>query len=169
MSKNLVEIEGFEELEAKLKKLGNDKDKIKQVRQLLGQLANPTVKAAQRLAPKDKGIFVRGKRYSRVKRQVRKTVVQQNYTTGFAEKSIGKKMLTKARNPMLVVRSKDISIGGKKKYGGFYVRQFLIRGTKYIKANPFMDKAHMQTQGLVTKDAEKRMSRYIQRKIDKLS
>lgn len=169
MSKSLIEIEGFAELQRQLTKLGDDKTKRKEVRKILGQVANPTVAAARNLAPTDKGILVRGKRYARKKRQVRNVVVQENYTTGWAKKSIGKKNLTKAENPMLVVRARDIAIGSKKKYGGWYVRQMLIRGTKNIKPNPFMDKAYQQTQGRVTKDAEKKVARYIQRQIDRLS
>lgn len=169
MSKNLVEIIGFSELQGQLKKLGNDKTKTREVRKILGQLANATVAAAKRLAPLDKGLKVRGKVYSRKKRQVNKLVVQQKYTTGFAIKSIGKKAMTRAKNPMIVVRPRDITIGGNKKYGGWYVRQMVIRGTKFIEGNPFMDKAYNQTKGGVTADAEKKFGRYMQKQIDRLS
>lgn len=170
MSKSLVEIQGFKELQTKLKKLGNDKDKRKEVLKILRQVANPTKNAAKQLAPKhNKRIVVRGKYYIRKYRRVGKTVVQWRYTTGFAEKSIGIKTLRRANNPMLVVRPRDIAIGGKKKYGGWYVRQMLIRGTKYIKANPFLDKAYQQTKGLVTADAERKVARYMQKQINRLS
>ncbi|TVZ55601.1 hypothetical protein OD91_0856 [Lutibacter sp. Hel_I_33_5] len=168
MSKSLVEITGFNELEKKLKNLTNDKVKSREVRKILGQVANPTVKAAKQLTPSASDIKVNGKSYSRKKRQVRKTVVEENYTAGMGKKSIGKKMLTKAKNPMLVVRARDISIGGKKKYGGFYLRQFILRGTKNIKSNPFMDKAYNQTKGLVTAAAESKITKYIQKAIDRL-
>ena len=169
MSKQFVEITGFKEVLHKIVLLGDDKSKTKSVRRILGQAANSTVKAAKNLAPKDKGLKVRDKTYKRGKRQVRNVVVQESYTTGFAKKSIGKKVMKRARNPMLVVRANDISIGSKKKYGGWYVRQMLIRGTKYISGNPFMDKALAQTKGGVVKDLEKRMERYIQKEINRLS
>lgn len=168
MAKALVEITGFKELQSQLKKL-DDKVKRKELVKILGQVANPTVKAAKRLAPLAKPISVGGKTYKRKRRQVNKVLVQSEYTTGFAKKSIGKKTMRRAKNPMIVVRPKDIAIGGKKKYGGWYVRQMLIRGTKYIKPNPFMDKAYDETKGKVTADSEKRVTRYIQRQIDRLS
>ena len=169
MSKSLVEIKGFAELERKIKILGNDKNKVSSLRKILGQLANSTVEAAKRLAPEDKGLRSNGKVYKRKKRQVRKFVVQENYTTGFAKESIGKKVMRRAKNPMVLVRANDIAIGSNKKYGGWYVRQMLIRGTKYIEGNPFMDKALQITQRGVVSDAEKRMVRYIQTQINKLS
>ena len=169
MSKQLVEIKGFQELQRKIRLLGDDKAKTKVMRRILGQAANSTVRAAKTLAPVDGGLKVRDKVYKRKKRQVRRVVVQEQYSTGFAKKSIGKKVLTRARNPMIVVRAKDISIGSKKKYGGWYVRQMLIRGTKHISASPFMDKALAQTKSGVVKDLERRMERYIQKEINKLS
>ena len=169
MDKSFVEIKGFSELNKKIKSLANDKVKRKEVVKILGQVANTTVKAARQLAPTDSGIHVRGKVYKRKKRQVRNVVVQENYTTGFARKSIGKKILRKARNPMLVVRPKDVAINGQKKYGGWYVRQMVIRGTKYIKSNPFMDKAIAQTKGRVNADGVVKFERYIQKQINKLN
>ena len=169
MSKSLVEIKGFAELEAKIKSLSNDKIKNREVRKILGQVANPTVKAAKDLVPLNTGIRLRGKIYARGKRQVRNVVVQQQYTTGWGKKSIGKKMLTKAANPMLVVRARDIALDGKKKYGGWYLKSILFRGTKNIKSNPIMDKAYQQTKGQVSADAEVKVAKYIQKQIDRLS
>ena len=168
MPKDVVEITGFRELQAKIKRLP-EKVKKRKVIQILGQVANSTVNKAKALAPVDKGITVRGKTYKRKKRQVRKVVVQEEYTTGFAKKSIGKKTMRRARVPMLVVRANDIAIGTKKKYGGWYVRQMLIRGTKHIKGNPFMDKAYNLTKGKVSADAEVKMSKYIQKQINTLN
>jgi HK97 gp10 family phage protein len=169
VSKSLVDIKGFEELRSKLIKLGDDKSKTKAVRQILGKVANSTVKAAKNLIPIGGKIKVRNKTYNRKKRQVRKVVVEESYTPGMGQKSIGKKMLTRARNPMLVVRANDITVGGKKKYGGFYIRQFLQKGTKNMSKNLFMNKAYDQTQGQVTAEAEKKVAKYIQKQIDKLS
>ena len=110
MSKALIEIEGFEELSKKLIKLSDDKSKTKVVRQILGQVANSTVKAAKNLIPVGGKIKVRDKTYSRKKRQIRKFVVEESYTPGMGRESIGKKMLTKARIPMLVVRANDTTL-----------------------------------------------------------
>ena len=168
MASDLYDIKGFPELERKLKQLP-DKVKKRELIKILGQEANPTVKAARNLAPIDKGLKSGDKIYKRKKRQVRNVLVQEEYTTGFAKKSIGKKTMTRARNPMIVVKARDIAIGGKKKYGGWYVRQMLIRGTKYIKSNPFMDRAYDQTKGLVTAGAKVKIERYIAKQIARLS
>lgn len=169
MSKSLVEIKGFDVLERKLKSLTNDKVKRREVIKLLGQVANPTVKVARNYAPSAGHLQPRIKTYVRKKRQVRNVVVEQNYTSGLGKESIGKKILRKARNPMLVVRANDKDIGGKKGYGGFYMRQWVIRGTKNYDGNPFMDTAYRLTKGRVTKDAELKMARYIQKQINRLS
>lgn len=157
MSKDLFEIEGFSELEAKLKSLSNDKIKSREVRKILGQVANPTVKAARALAPKSKKAHtISGKN------RVKKT-----FQPGNLKKSIGKKNLTRANNPMLVVRANS-----RKNADGFYGRRFLIRGTKEgnkLSANPFTQKAYDQTKGRVTADAEVKIAKYIQKQIDRLS
>ena len=137
MSKSLVEIQGFAELQQQLKKLGNDKDKRKEVLKILGQVANPTVKAAKSLAPK---------------------------RTGIAAKSIGKKNMRRAVNPTLYVSPRS-----RKSADGWYVRQFVMPGTKKITSNPFMDQAYNQTKGLVTREAEVKVAKYIQKRINALS
>lgn len=167
MAKSLVEIKGFSQLQQKLQKIGDDKSKRKEVLKILGQVANPTKDAAKRLAPTGGLHKVRDEFYMRKKRQIGKTVVERRYTPGMGAKSIGKKVMRRAKNPVLVVRANNITVGGKKGYGGFYLRQFVIPGTKYMDPNPFMDKAYEQTEGRVTVDAERKMERYIQRQIDK--
>tara|TARA_R110001632_G_scaffold137804_2_gene253411 strand:+ start:4474 stop:4989 length:516 start_codon:yes stop_codon:yes gene_type:complete len=169
MSKSLIEIDGFKDLEKQLKRLTNDQVKKREVRQILGAVANTTVKAVKGLVPLNKGLSVRGKNYSRKKRQVRNVIVQESYSTGWGKESIGKKMLTRAKNPMLVVRARNITLGSKKDYGGWYIRQMLIRGTKYMDANPIMDKGLAKTNRKVNADSEARVAKYIQKKINKLS
>ena len=64
MSKSLVEIEGFAQLQAKLKTLP-DKVKKREMLKVLGQVANPTVKAARANAPvSKKAHIISGKRNS---------------------------------------------------------------------------------------------------------
>jgi hypothetical protein len=77
--------------------------------------------------------------------------------------------MTRARIPMLVVRPKNITINGNKKYGGFYIRQFVILGTKYQKSNPIMNKAFEKTKRKVSTESETKVSRYLQKQINKLS
>lgn len=155
MSKALVEIEGFKELSKKLIQLSDDKSKRKEVVKILGQLANPTVKAAKQLAP-----VARKAHVQRRKGQAFGTVI----TPGTGKKSIGKKTMRRSKNPAVYVSPRST-----RKADGWYLRQFVIPGTKYQKSNPFMDKAYSQTQGKVTADAERKMAKYIQKQIDKLS
>lgn len=155
MSKPLFEIKGFKELEAKLKKLGDDKSKRKSVLRILGQVANPTVKAAKQLAPVSKKAHV----------QKRKNQAFGTYISpGTGKKSIGKKTMRRAKNPTLYVSPRST-----RRADGWYLRQFVIPGTRKQKSQPFMDAAYKQTQGQVTKEAEKKMEKYIQKEIDKLS
>lgn len=155
MSKSLIEIKGFDKLKSKIKSLTNDKVKRREVEKILGQVANPTVKVAKQLAPVSKKPHV----------QKRKS---QSFGTwvmpGTGKKSIGKKTMRRSRNPTVFVSPRST-----RKADGWYLRQFVIRGTKRIKSNAFIDKAYGQTKGLISADAEKRMERYIQKQINKLS
>lgn len=153
MAKSLVEIKGFEELQRKLKRLSNDKDKRKPIQRILGQVANPTVKAAKNLAPVSEKPHV----------QKRKNQAFGVWITpGTGKKSIGKSTMRKSANPMVVVGPRST-----RRADGWYLRQFVIPGTKYQKSQPFMDQAYNQTKGLVSADAEKRVEKFIQREIDK--
>jgi HK97 gp10 family phage protein len=137
MNKELVQITGFEELQRKIKILGKDSVKKREVLKILGQVANPTVKAAKALTP---------------------------VRTGIGKKSIGKKNMRKTTNAVLYVSPRST-----KRADGFYLRQFVIRGTKFQKSQDFMNKAYMQTKGLVTADAEVKVAKYIQKQINKLN
>lgn len=155
MSKSLVEIKGFNVLERKLKSLTNDKVKRREVIKLLGQVANPTVKVVKRLTPISSKSHIqkrKGQRYG--------TII----SPGTGKRSIGKKVMRRAKNPTVYVSPKST-----RRADGFYLRQFVIPGTKKIKSNPFVDKAYQQTRGRVTKDAEVKMARYIQKQINRLS
>ena len=72
--------------------------------------------------------------------------------------------MRKSANPMITVSPRST-----RRADGFYLRQFVIPGTKKINANPFIGKAYEQTKGGVTADAEKRVAKYIQKQIDRLS
>ena len=69
MSKSLVEITGFAELQTKLKKLSDDKSKRKAVNKILGQVANPTVKVARQLAPVSKKAHVQKRKNGGLKKK----------------------------------------------------------------------------------------------------
>lgn len=154
MSKSLVEIKGFDVLQNKLKQLSDDKSKRRAVNKILGQLANPTLKVARQLAPVSKKPHVQKR-----KNQAFGTVI----SPGTLKKSLGKKTMRRSANPTVYVSPRST-----RKYDGWYGRQFVIPGTKFQKAQPFLEKARSQTQGRVTADAERKMEKYIQKQIDKL-
>lgn len=168
MSKPLVEIQGFKELEAKLKLLSNDADKRKEILLILRQVANPTLRAAQS--------FINDSRKSHKTRGV---LIQP----GNLKKSIGT-ITGKQNNPTIYVGPR-VKGSFKGWYGHFvhdgvniYSKGFKRKHTKgannaaaksRTKANPFMTKANSLTNSQVTDDAEKRITSFIQRRIDKLS
>lgn len=156
MSKSLVEIQGFAELQRQLKQLGNDKIKKREMLKVLGQVANPTVKAARGQAPISKRSHVQSGKRSR-------RVIQP----GNLKKSIGK--ITGRRG--LGKNNAVIYVGPKskgRKNDGWYGK-FVQHGTVRQSANPFMKRAYQQTKGGVTADAEIKVMRYIQKQIDRLS
>jgi hypothetical protein len=155
MSKQFIEIKGFEELQRKIALLGDDKTKRKEVEKILGQVANSSVKVAKQLAPVSKKPHV----------QKRKGQAFGVYITpGTGKKSIGKKTMRRAKNPTVYASPRST-----RKADGWYLRQFVIPGTKKIRSNSFIDRAYNQTKGGVTIDAEKRVTRYIQKQIKRLS
>jgi len=155
VSKNLYEIEGFAELQQKIKRLP-DRVKRREVLKILGQSANPTVKAARAQAPKSKKAHVQsGSRAYKI------------IEPGNLKKSIGKirgKRGSAKVNAVIYVgpRSKG------RKNDGWY-GAMVHGGTKFQTANPFMDRAYNQTKGLVSKDAEKKVAKYIDKQVLKLS
>ena len=152
----MVQITGFKELEKQLKRLGNDSLKRREILKILGQVANPTLKAARKEAPKSKKPHLQsGKRSSKV------------IEPGNLKKSLGKikgKRGSAKVNAVLYVgpRAKG------RKNDGWYGK-FVHAGTVKQAANPFMDRAFAQTKGLVTADAETKVTRYLQRQINRLS
>ncbi|MDM1057871.1 HK97-gp10 family putative phage morphogenesis protein [Myroides odoratimimus] len=192
-----VDISGFEELNSRIKELGDDKDKRKESLAILRQIAKPTVTAAQSIVPVSKQ-----RHYSRGKW----------ITPGTLKKSLGV-INVRGENPVVAVGPR-----AKRKYDGWYgafvhegheyfvgasssgrggfsmIRRArslnLRRGTaknkkrktkkerarlrsigraKMTKPQPFLDKAYEQTKGKVTQDAERQFASFIQRRINRLS
>lgn len=175
MSKVLVDIEGFAELQQKIKQLGNTKDKRREVLALLRKGAASTVRAARANAPVSKKPHVIGG--SRTKKTV---------TPGSLKKSIGTITGKNKEQPTIYVgpRAKGNHLGfygawvekGHNIYrSGFKrnrkgKRDYNAKGAKGTsKATPFMQKAATQTQGKVAQELEKNTAKFIQKKIDKLS
>jgi HK97 gp10 family phage protein len=162
-----VKVEGFDALRAKIKQLGDDKSKRKEVNKILGQIANPTLDRARALSPIGSGtIKLRGGRsYKRKKRYAGRRVLQSPYQAGTGKKSIAKKIMTRAKVPMVTISPRS-----RKSADGFYLRQFVIPGTKQNpKKNDFLDKAYNQTKNQVSAKAERRMVKYFNKQINRLS
>lgn len=159
MAKTLFEVQGFEELQAKIKKLSNDKDKRKPVIAILRKSAASTIKAARVLAPKD---------------------------TGIGAKSIKFEVLRRAKVPMGIVGPRSTGkydgwyvrqfvIPGHNIYKAGFKRNrqgnkaYNASGAKSkVAPNFFMNKAQQLTQGKVSVEAVASMEKFIQKQIDKL-
>ena len=150
MGKSLIEITGFAEVEKLIKQLP-DKVKKREVNKLLMQVAQPSLVAARNLAPIAKKVHL----------QKRKNQTFGTYITpGTGKKSLAKKAMTRSKNAFVTISPRS-----RKNADGWYLRQFVIPGTKHIKSNNFLDRAYEQTKGQVTADAEIKVSKFIQRQM----
>lgn len=169
MSKSIVEIEGFAELQRKIKQLANPKDKRRELLTILRSVAKPTLTAARNYAPVSKKSHVaRGK------------VIQ----SGTLKRSLGNITGKNKENPTIYVGPR-----AKGKFDGWY-GHFVEKGVNVYRtgfkrkrkrgANDkaavrrtegqfFMKRAYDLTKGRVTSDAEKKTAKFIQRRINKLS
>lgn len=157
MAKELYKITGFAELQNKIKQLP-EKVKRGEVLKILGQVATPTVKAAKANAPVSKAAHVGRKN----------KVIEP----GNLQKSIGKirgKRGSAKVNAVLHVGAKS----KKNKNDGYYAHMVVKPGFKGRNRkgseNKFMQRAFEQTKGQVTVDAEKKITKYIQKQIARLS
>lgn len=172
MSKSIVEITGFRELQKKIIKLSNPKDKRREILTILRNVAKSTVTAARNYAPVSKKSHVaRGK------------VIE----SGTLKKSIGTITGRKGRakeNPTVYVGPR-----AKGKFDGWYghfveagvnvyntgFKRKRKRGAnnkaavRRTKGQFFMKRAYNLTSGKVTKEAEQKTAKFIQRRINKLS
>jgi mRNA-degrading endonuclease YafQ of YafQ-DinJ toxin-antitoxin module len=189
MSRPLIEIEGFAELQEKLKQLSNDKDKKKEILLILRQVAKPTVLAAQLKAP--------------IKKDWKKhTARREEISPGNLKKSIGI-INSKLPNPTIFIgprlkgsfkgwyghmvdKGHDIynqrssvftrdskgRISTNKVSGALTAKKAKRKGITSqgrVEAVNFLEEGFSVTEGLVTADAEKKITAFIQRRIDKLS
>lgn len=178
---NNIEVTGFPELKEKIKQLANDKDKVKEIKLILRQVAKPTLAAIRAATPVSKKSHIaRGKKIE----------------SGNLRKSIGY-IDSKAKNPTVLIgpRAKHGNDGwyGHMVHGGHAVyrndqnskkvlksgrkKSVLARVTNKRKGNsvgfvdgiPFQTLGYDKTKGTVTAEAEKQFSKFIQRRINKLS
>ena len=152
MSKIITEIAGFEELQRKIKLLGNDRLKRNEMLKIQRQVAKSTVSAARAQAPvSKKPHLISGSR----------TRVMIN--PGQLRDSIGT-ITGKAKTKAVIY----VGPRTKGKWHGWY-GAMVHGGTIHQKRNEFMQRAFNQTQGRVTADFEGRVTKYVQKQINKLS
>lgn len=181
MSKSLVQITGFAELQEKLKLLSSDKQKRAEMLKVLRKVASGTVRVARRKAPvAPRKHMVSGKRTKKV------------IEPGALRKSIGIIQGKKGgarENPTIYVgpRAKGNWDGwyghfveyGHNIYNGSFKRKHSASakarahnamGAKSKTAsNPFMADTYAETKGQVTAETEKQVARVVQKTIDRLS
>lgn len=163
-NKALIEVQGFDELLAKLKTITNDKTKKRDITSVLRAVAGVTVKAARNEAPMSKKPhLISGKRTRKI------------INPGALKKSIGVIVGKKGNakeNPTVYAgpRAKGNFDGF---YGAWVEQGHKVKsksgGKSKSKANNYMKRAYSQTNGQVTPEAEKRVAKVIQRIIDKNS
>lgn len=184
-----VDVEGYNELIKKITKLGDDKDKRRETLILLRQVAKPTLDAARTLAPVSKRAhWARGKKIQpgNLKKSLgnitgRSKTNPTIYVGARAKRKHdgwyahfvhdGHEQFNHGN--IKVTRGRDGRFKSVKVKGRFTKKSYLgrTRGAshKFVTGNPFLHKAYEQTKSSVTADAEKRFSKFLQRRIDKLS
>lgn len=175
MSKPLVEITGFKELQAKLVQLADDKSKRTEVLKILRVVAQPTVKAARSNAP-----------ISKKPHTVSGSRTKQTIQPGNLKKSLGT-ITSKSKNPTILVGPRvkgnfNAFYGAMVEEGhNVYAKGFKRKRSASARLSNnaaaksrttgkfYMKKSFELTKGQVTTDAEQRVAKYIQKTIDRLS
>ncbi len=173
MAKNdVTKIEGFEELNAKLKQLP-DKVKRTEVIKLQKQIAKPIIKAYSRALPMGR------RSHARTTDKGTDKAKRHNYTPGNLKASVTAATVPAGKvggNPSVVIRP-----GKKGKADGYYKFMVVPEGTKTGSnkrgsrkgPNTVVDKARDRALGSVGAIAEKRAADntalYIQKQINKMS
>jgi HK97 gp10 family phage protein len=179
MSKLNVDVEGFDKLTEQIRKLGNDKDKRREVLAILRKSAQPTQRAARQLAPRSKQPHViSGK--TRAKRTIKPGNLSRSISLINGRKGEARE------NPTVYVGPKaggtnDGFYGGWVHDGHNIYRSGFKRNRKgnaafnatgarkRVQGQPFMAKAEQQTRGKVTNEIQKSMAAFLQKRIDRLS
>jgi len=157
MPKSIFEIEGFDRLQAKIKKLGSDKDKRKPMLAILRKSARSTINAAKALSPKDTGVGARSIKFQVLRRsRIPMGIV--------GPRSLGKYDGWYVRQ--FVIPGHNIyRTGFKRKHRKGANDKAAI---SKVAPNFFMNRAQQQTQGLVIGKAIPQTEKFIQKQIDKL-
>lgn len=159
MAKGLVEIQGFEELQAKIKKLGNDKDKRRPLLKILRKSAKSTIDTARRLAPKDTGNAAKSIKFQTMRRaSVPMGIV--------GPRSLGKYDGWYMRQ--FVIPGHNIYKKGFKRNRRGNQAANALGAKRRVEPNFFINRTQQITQGKVVGKAIPQTERYIQKLINQL-
>lgn len=159
MSKELVEITGFRELQAKIKKLGNDKDKRRTMLKILRKSAKSTIDAARRLSPKDTKVGSKSIKFQVMRRAAVPMGIVGPRSTG---KYDGWYMR------QFVIPGHNIYKGGFKRNRRGNKKANALGAKSKVPANFFMNKAQDATRGKVIGKAVPQTEKYFQKLINQL-
>lgn len=173
MAKDVIEIEGFAELQNKIIRLSNPKDKKREVIAILRQVASSTVRAAKDNAPISK------KPHTARKKRINPGNLKKSIGVIVGRKGNAKENPTVYAGPR-AKGSQNGWYGHFVEYGHNVYKKGFKRNrkkgsnnsggvTNTTKANRFMQKAYQQTAGKVTQESEQKVAKFIQRRINKLS
>lgn len=157
-NKSITTIEGFDELQRKLKSFP-DKIKRKEVVKILRRASRDTVKVARALAPKDSGDGAKSIRFVPLRKS-------KNPAGVVGPRSRGKYDGFHLR--LFVIPGHNIyRTGFKRNRSGNRGRN--ARGAKrQVKPRPFMEQAHKITEGKVTAKSVAGTEKYLAKQISKL-
>lgn len=153
MGKDLVQIEGFKDLQQMLAKVGDTRTLRRLTIPVLKAAARPTLAAAKSMAPV-------GTRF-RTRRSAGKPAA--TYAPGNLKRSLGILTVKDRKNAAIVVA---VRAGKNRKNDGYY-GHMVEGGTVNMPAQPFMGPAFRKTRGQVSKSAERKVERVIQTQIHK--
>ena len=158
MSKSIVEIQGFNELQQLVKKLP-DSVKRRELLKVLRRVAKPTLETVKTLAPGKIGTALNT--FTGTKGSNKENAVVY----------VGKKFKRRAAPGNLakydpwywkiVEEGHDLVKGGRKRNNG--------RVVGYVEGRQFMTRGYNITKGKVTAESEVAVTKYIQRQINRLS
>ena len=158
MNKSIYEIEGFDELQRKIKSLP-DKVKKKEVNKILRKAAKSTVDAARAFAPKRTQNLSKSIKVATMTRAKVPMVVVGPRSKGKYDGWYGRQFVIPGHNIYKAGFSRNRK--GNKKYND-------ANAAGKVAANPFMEKAFNATGGLVSQKAVASTEKYIQKQIDRL-
>lgn len=165
VSKNLYQVDGFKDLERKIKTLKTDGEKRKPIISILKKVSTPTLKAAISFAPVG---TIPHKRY-----QSKTGKVLASYKPGNLKRSLGKILAKRNKPNVRVDIGARVSKFKLREDDGYYAHMIVNKGFKGISrksgTNNFLARAFATTKGQVTADAEKQVARHMQKIINRLS